>query len=173
MGDFRRSVRDCIYGSPYVRKGCDVGDFRAASVCGSICCDGTESVPYILDVRAGNGRPLFLKKRGACKDGNSGYRTFACAAFSDPSLRAASRGICFSDRAVSAGALSADSRCRIVGGVENICVEPDIPFGPGLDDPPIFGICAAVPAFGAVIFPIRAALHGVTDGSVITIGLHV
>ena len=29
MGDFRRSVRDCIYGSPYVRKGCDVGDFRA------------------------------------------------------------------------------------------------------------------------------------------------
>ena len=54
----------------------------------------------------------------------------------------------------------------------DISVEPDIPFGPGLDDPPIFGIRAAVPAFGAVFFPIGAAPHEVTAGAVITIGLH-
>lgn len=51
-------------------------------------------------------------------------------------------------------------------------VEPDIPFGAGLDDPPIFGIRAAVPAFGTVRFPIGTAPHEVTAGSVITIGLH-
>ena len=54
----------------------------------------------------------------------------------------------------------------------DIRVEPDIPFGPGLDNPSILGIRAAVPAFGAVLFPIRAAPHEVAAGSVITIGPH-
>ena len=54
----------------------------------------------------------------------------------------------------------------------DIGVKPDIPFRSGLDDSPIFGIRAAVPAFGAVFFPIRAAPHKVTAGFVITIGLH-
>lgn len=54
----------------------------------------------------------------------------------------------------------------------DISIEPDIPFGPGLDDSPIFGIRAAVPAFGAVPFPIRAAPHEIAAGAVITIGLH-
>lgn len=42
----------------------------------------------------------------------------------------------------------------------------------GLDNLPIFGIRAAVFAFGAVFFPIAAASHEVTAGIVITIGLH-
>ena len=54
----------------------------------------------------------------------------------------------------------------------DIRVEPDIPFGPGLDDSPIFGIRATVPAFGTVIFPIGAAPHKITAGLVITIGFH-
>ena len=54
----------------------------------------------------------------------------------------------------------------------NIRVEPDIPFGPGLDDPPIFGIRAVVPASGAVLFPIRASPHEVAAFSVIAIRFH-
>ena len=54
----------------------------------------------------------------------------------------------------------------------DIGVKPDVPIGPGLDDSSIFGIRAAVPAFGAVFFPIRAAPHEVTAGPVIAIGLH-
>ena len=60
----------------------------------------------------------------------------------------------------------------------NICatgdigVKPDIPFGPGLDDPPIFGIGAGVFTFGAMFFPIGAAPHKITAGFVIPIGLH-
>ena len=54
----------------------------------------------------------------------------------------------------------------------DIRVEPDIPFGPGLDDSPVFGIRAAVFAFGTVIFPIGTAPHEVTAGIVIAIGLH-
>ena len=54
----------------------------------------------------------------------------------------------------------------------DIGVKPDIPFGPGLDDPAIFGIRAAVFTFGTVIFPIRAAPHEVTAGSVIAIWFH-
>ena len=54
----------------------------------------------------------------------------------------------------------------------DIGVKPDIPFGPGLDDSPIFGIRAAVFAFGTVIFPIGAAPHEVTAGLLITIGFH-
>ena len=51
-------------------------------------------------------------------------------------------------------------------------IKPDVPFRPGLNDPPIFGSRAAVSAFGAVFFSVRAAPHEVTGGSVITIGLH-
>ena len=54
----------------------------------------------------------------------------------------------------------------------DIRVEPDIPFGPGLDDPPIFGIRAAVFAFGAVLLPIGASPHEITGGFVIPIGPH-
>ena len=54
----------------------------------------------------------------------------------------------------------------------DIRVEPDIPFGPGLDDPPIFGIRAAVFAFGAVLLPIGASPHKITAGFVIPIGPH-
>ena len=54
----------------------------------------------------------------------------------------------------------------------DIGVKPDIPFGSGLDDPPIFGIRAAVFAPGTMFFPIGTAPHEVTAGMVITIGLH-
>lgn len=54
----------------------------------------------------------------------------------------------------------------------DIGVEPDISFGPGLDNSPIFGIRTAVLTFGTVLFPIRAAPHEITGGFVITIGLH-
>ena len=54
----------------------------------------------------------------------------------------------------------------------DIRVEADIPFGPCLDDSSIFGIRAVVSAFGAVLFPIRAAPHEVAAGPVIPIGLH-
>ncbi len=49
--------------------------------------------------------------------------------------------------------------------VGHIGVKPYIPFGPGLDDSPIFGTDAGVFTFGAVIFPIGAAPHEVTAGS--------
>ena len=51
-------------------------------------------------------------------------------------------------------------------------VKPDIPFRPGLDDPSVFGIRAAVFTFGTVRFPIGAAPHEVAAGFVITIRLH-
>lgn len=51
-------------------------------------------------------------------------------------------------------------------------IKPDVPFGPGLDDPPIFGSRAAVSAFGAVLFSVGAAPHEITGGSIITIELH-
>ena len=54
----------------------------------------------------------------------------------------------------------------------DIGVKPDIPFGPGFDDPPIFGIRVAVPTFGAVILLIRVAPHEVAAFPVIAIGLH-
>lgn len=54
----------------------------------------------------------------------------------------------------------------------DIGVKTDIPFGPGLDDPPIFGIRAGVFTFGTVFLPIGAAPHEVTAGFVISIGLH-
>ena len=54
----------------------------------------------------------------------------------------------------------------------DIGVKPDIPVGPGLDDPPIFGIRAGVFTFGAVFFPIGAAPHEVTAGFVVAIGFH-
>ena len=54
----------------------------------------------------------------------------------------------------------------------DVGVKPDIPFGPGLDDSPIFGIGAGVFTFGTVIFPIGAAPHEVTAGFVITVRLH-
>ncbi len=54
----------------------------------------------------------------------------------------------------------------------NIGVKPDIPFGLGLDDPPIFGTGAGVFTFGTVIFPIEAAPHEVTAGTAITVRLH-
>ena len=54
----------------------------------------------------------------------------------------------------------------------NIGVKPDIPFGPSLDDLPIFGAGAGVFTFETVIFPIGAAPHEVTAGFVITIRLH-
>ncbi len=54
----------------------------------------------------------------------------------------------------------------------NIGVKPDIPFGPGLDDSPVFGTGAGVFTFGTVIFPIGAAPHEVTAGTVITVRLH-
>ena len=46
-------------------------------------------------------------------------------------------------------------------------VKPDIPFRPGLDDPSVFGIRAAVFTFGTVRFPIGAAPHEITGGFVI------
>ena len=54
----------------------------------------------------------------------------------------------------------------------DIGVKPDIPFGPGLDDSPIFGIRAGVFTFGTMFFPVGAAPHEVTAGFVITIRLH-
>ena len=54
----------------------------------------------------------------------------------------------------------------------DIGVKPDIPFGPGLDNSPIFGISAGVFTFGTVFFPIGAAPHEVTAGTVITVRLH-
>ena len=54
----------------------------------------------------------------------------------------------------------------------DVGVKPDIPFGPGLDDSPIFGIRAAIFTFGTVLFLIGAASHEVTAGFVINIGLH-
>ena len=51
-------------------------------------------------------------------------------------------------------------------------VKPDIPFRPGLDDPSIFGRGAAVPAFGAMLFPVRAPPHEVSAGLIIAIGNH-
>ena len=54
----------------------------------------------------------------------------------------------------------------------NIGVKPDIPFRPGLDDPSVFGIRAAVFTFGTMRFPIGAAPHEITGGFVITIRLH-
>ncbi len=54
----------------------------------------------------------------------------------------------------------------------DVGVKPDIPFGPGFDDSPIFGIGAGVFTFGTVIFPIGAAPHEVTAGFVITVRLH-
>ena len=54
----------------------------------------------------------------------------------------------------------------------HIAVKADIPFGPGLDVPPIFGICAVVFAFGTVFLSIWATAHEITAGTVITIGIH-
>ena len=54
----------------------------------------------------------------------------------------------------------------------DIGVKPDIPIGPGLDEPPILGIRAGVFTFGTMLFPIGATPHEVTAGFVITIGLH-
>ena len=54
----------------------------------------------------------------------------------------------------------------------DIGIKADIPFGPCLDDSSIFGIRAAVFAFGTMLFPIGAAPHEVTPGTVITIWLH-
>ena len=54
----------------------------------------------------------------------------------------------------------------------HIRVEADISFGSCFDDPPIFGIRAGVFTFATVLFPIRAAPHEVTAGTVIAIGLH-
>lgn len=51
-------------------------------------------------------------------------------------------------------------------------VKPDVPFGVGLDDHPVPGICAAVFAFGAVVFAIRAAPDEVPTGFVITVWSH-
>ncbi len=51
-------------------------------------------------------------------------------------------------------------------------VKPDVPFGAGLDDPPISGIRAAVFAFETVVFAIRAAPHEVSAGFVITVWSH-
>ena len=54
----------------------------------------------------------------------------------------------------------------------DIGVKPDIPVGPCLDDPPIFGIRAGVFTFGTMFFPIGAAPHEVTAGFVVAIGFH-
>ena len=54
----------------------------------------------------------------------------------------------------------------------DIGVKPDIPFRPGLDDPPIFGTGAGVFTFGTVLFPIGAAPHEITAGSVIAVRFH-
>ena len=54
----------------------------------------------------------------------------------------------------------------------DIGIKPDIPFGPGLDDSPIFGTGAGVFTFGTVFFPIGAAPHEVTAGFVTAIRFH-
>ena len=69
------------------------------------------------------------------------------------------------------GALAVNLLIRI-RAAGDIGVKPDIPFGPGLDDPAVFGMCAAVFAFRAVALPIGAAPHEVTAGFVITVRLH-
>jgi hypothetical protein len=63
--------------------------------------------------------------------------------------------------------VSANSRARngvlLINLLISICatgdigVKPDIPIGPGLDDPPIFGTRAGVFTFGTLSFPIGAA----------------
>ena len=47
----------------------------------------------------------------------------------------------------------------------NIGVKPDIPIGPGLDDPPIFGIRAGVFTFGTMFFPIGVPHYSRTAGT--------
>ena len=69
------------------------------------------------------------------------------------------------------GALLIDLLISICATGE-IGVKPDTPIGPGLDDSPIFGICAGFFTFGTVLFFIGAAPHEVTAGPVIPIGLH-
>lgn len=54
----------------------------------------------------------------------------------------------------------------------DIRIQTDIPFGPGLDDPAIFGRGTAVPAFGTMIFPKRAPPHEVAAGFVISVWDH-
>ncbi len=51
-------------------------------------------------------------------------------------------------------------------------VKPDVPFGAGLDDPPVSGIRAAVFAFGTVVFAIGAAPDEVPAGFIITVWCH-
>ena len=54
----------------------------------------------------------------------------------------------------------------------DICVQTDIPFGPGLDDPAIFGRSTALFAFGTMFFPERTPPHETAAGSVIAVGNH-
>lgn len=54
----------------------------------------------------------------------------------------------------------------------DICVQTDIPFGSGLDDPAIFGRSTAVFTFGTMVFPERAPLHETAAGFVIAVGNH-
>ncbi len=54
----------------------------------------------------------------------------------------------------------------------DICVQADIPFGPGLDDPVIFGRSTAVFTCCTMLFPKRTAPHEVAAGFVIAIGDH-
>ena len=119
MGHLRRSVWSCLSGGLCFGAGCDVGDLRIASVCGSIRCIGASSVLCISDVGAGNGGALFLEKRGACPDWDFRDLTFAPAALFNPGLCMVPHVVTFSDRTVSAGALSAERGCRIVGGAED------------------------------------------------------
>ena len=69
------------------------------------------------------------------------------------------------------GALIINVLIRICAAGD-IGVKPDIPFGPGLYDSPIFGTGAGVFTFGTVFFPIGAAPHEITAGSVIAIRFH-
>ena len=54
----------------------------------------------------------------------------------------------------------------------DICVQTDIPFKPGLDDPAIFGRSTAVFTCYAMFFPKRTPPHKVATGFVIAIGDH-
>ena len=51
----------------------------------------------------------------------------------------------------------------------NICVQSNIPFGSGLDDPAIFGRNTAVFTFVTVFLPKRVLSHEVAAGLVITV----
>ncbi len=59
-----------------------------------------------------------------------------------------------------------------IRAARDIRIQAYIPFGPGLDDPAIFGRSTAVFTFGTMVFSKRTPPHEVAAGLVIAVGNH-